>query len=170
MWKQLFKGSDAWQFDRIMENRRAIQVETGMIEGELLKAEGHIARLELILEALVRILEEHGLLDLELLARMVQQIDLEDGVEDGAIGPDRTADAPKCPHCGRPVNPRRTECIYCGGPLTPVAGGLDQDRNAPARMTTCRGCGKVISERDGFGSEYGLLCATCFYALQAKEP
>ena len=169
MWDHLFKGSDAWQTDQIEENRRAIQVETDVVEGELLQAKRQIARLELILEAVVRILEEHGLLDLELLARMVQQIDLEDGVEDGGIGPDRTANAPKCPHCGRPVNPRRTECIYCGGPLTPTAGDATQDKNSPARMTTCRHCGKVISERDGFVSEYGILCATCFYSLQAED-
>ena len=77
------------------------------------RAERRVDRAELIIEALSRILRERALVSEEALRELVVQIDLEDGVEDGRIGQDRSARAPKCSACGRPVNTRRTHCVYC---------------------------------------------------------
>jgi predicted amidophosphoribosyltransferase len=38
------------------------------------------------------------------------QIDLRDGVADGCM----SAQVSNCSDCGRPVNTKRSRCIYCG--------------------------------------------------------
>jgi hypothetical protein len=50
-----------------------------------------------------------GISENELLSR-VSEIDLRDGVADGRM----TAKVSNCSACGRPVNTKRSRCIYCG--------------------------------------------------------
>ena len=76
-----------------------------------------IARLDLTIEGIVRVLERRGQLTKQELRDIIVEIDLEDGREDGRIGPDRSAKAPKCDACGRPVNPKRDVCVYCNAEL-----------------------------------------------------
>lgn len=77
------------------------------------RTERRLDRTELLLEAVVRVVRDRNLVSEEAIRELIAQIDLEDGVEDGRIGQDRSARAPKCHSCGRPVNPRRTQCVYC---------------------------------------------------------
>lgn len=72
---------------------------------------------DLLIEALFRIVKDKGLVGDVDIRQTIAQIDLEDGVEDGKIGRDRTKRAPKCPTCQRPVNRKRTHCVYCNAAL-----------------------------------------------------
>ncbi len=112
-------------------------------------------RQELVLEALLQILQVRFGLSRDELAVMVQRVDLADGVEDGAIGPDRAQDAPSCPGCGRPVNPARDRCLYCDAPVDAAA------EEPLVRTTTCASCGAVVPEQDTYFSERGLVCMSC---------
>jgi len=77
-----------------------------------------IGRLQLVCEGLVNLLEQTSGFDRKDLLLMVQRLDLADGVEDNRIGPNRLEDAPRCDHCGRPLNLLREQCIYCFAPIT----------------------------------------------------
>lgn len=119
----------------------------------------------LLIEALLRILETRARLDRNEIELMMQKVDLEDGVEDGALGEDRSAAAPRCSACGKPVNPRRAACIYCRAPL-PLSPQKSAPAPAPARtMIKCANCGASIAESDAFYSELGKLCMHCFHQL-----
>lgn len=76
--------------------------------------ETRLEQQELLLEALVRGILDRGLMTREEIQDLVAQADLEDGVEDGRMGPSRIKKAPKCGTCERPVNPKREHCVYCG--------------------------------------------------------
>ncbi len=70
-----------------------------------------VDRLLLITEALWTLLkQQHGFTD-DNLTKVVNEIDLEDGVLDG-----KPAKAPPrpCPTCGKMVAAHHTLCIYCG--------------------------------------------------------
>lgn len=72
--------------------------------------ERHIGRLSLLNQALWELLRERlNLTDAELQAK-VNEIDLRDGVQDGAI----TSGPLQCPKCGRISNSRYAKCLYCG--------------------------------------------------------
>lgn len=129
--------------DQAAELRRALREERR-----------RVSRLELTLEALIEVLRERKALTRDEVAVMVQQIDLADGVEDGRIGPDRVAAAPKCHVCGRPVNPRRDRCLYCGEPI-------QLGHTPPVRTARCARCGTEVPEIDTYFSEFGLICGAC---------
>lgn len=129
--------------DELVELRRAVADQRGQI-----------ARLELALEALLEVLRERKALTRDEVAVMIQQIDLADGVEDGRIGPDRVAEAPKCHICGRPVNPRRKHCLYCREPIK-------SGEAPPPRVTHCALCGGEVPEINTYFSEHGLICGDC---------
>jgi hypothetical protein len=118
-----------------------------------------VARLELTVDALVEVLWSRGVATRDELAIAMQRIDLVDGVEDGRIGPDRSAQAPKCSHCGRPVNIKRSHCLFC-------TGKIDID-TAPSRSSTasretrCCECGTIVREDQVRFGARGLYCGQC---------
>ena len=80
-------------------------------QGRVRQLEESIDRLVLVNAALWSLVKDRtGLTDAQLTAR-VRDIDLRDGVEDGKITPN----VQNCQKCGRSMNPRHRQCIYCGG-------------------------------------------------------
>ena len=74
-----------------------------------LETENH--RLLLIVRALWEIVQaQHGL-DNDVLAKKIQEIDLRDGVLDGRYV---KAEVRKCSACGRVMNRKHRQCLYCG--------------------------------------------------------
>jgi len=72
--------------------------------------EHQVRRLALMDQALWELLRDRlGLTDADL-EKIVREIDLRDGVEDGAI----THTPLRCPQCGRISNSRHWKCLYCG--------------------------------------------------------
>jgi hypothetical protein len=116
-----------------------------------------VAKLELTVEALIRLLEHQCKLSRNELALVIQRLDLADGVEDGMMGPDMSAKAPKCSGCGRPVNPRRESCIYCDAPVA-----AQKAQQPPPRQVQCIGCGSAVSEIDTYITERGVVCPSCY--------
>ena len=129
---------------------------------------GKVARLELTVEALLEILWVRGLVTREEVSLAIQRIDLADGVEDGRVGPDRSAAAPRCPHCGRPINPLRSHCVFCAGKLEPTATrvGLPpkvaRPKASAPRQNRCSECGKVLTDDETHFRARGLYCESCF--------
>ena len=120
------------------------------------KLQQRIARLELTVAALISVLElRHGLQpdELDLIAA---RLDLADGVEDGLIGPDRSAQAPKCAGCGRPISKKRSECVFCGHAIEP------DPPPPPPRLVSCARCGRQIREAQSLISEFGVVCPGCY--------
>jgi hypothetical protein len=75
-----------------------------------------IERLLMITEALWMLLQRaHGYKD-EDLAKLVNEIDLRDGVVDGRVTKKTVLE---CPKCHRAVSARQYKCIYCGQELHP---------------------------------------------------
>ncbi len=91
------------------------------VSSDLIALRLRVDRAELAAEAMFRLLQEKGMLTADELRTYIARIDLEDGREDGVMGEDKSAEAPKCPSCARPANfRRRTHCVYCGGALKPA--------------------------------------------------
>ncbi len=103
--------------DQLTASASSAAASNASTQREVGNVRQEIARLDLTIEALVRILEARGQLTRQELRDMIVAIDLEDGKEDGRMGPDRTRKAPKCTSCGRPVNPKREACVFCNTPL-----------------------------------------------------
>jgi hypothetical protein len=159
-WQYLF-DSEAQQRSDIESLKRSAHIASDTIDDAITRAmEAHqrIARLELTVEALIRLLELRGGLARQELALMIQQIDLADGVEDGRIGPDRTASARRCEQCARPLNPKRSSCIYCGAAISAAPAKPPE----PPRMTECRRCTKSIEEVQAYITMRGLWCPECY--------
>ncbi|MCR9163740.1 MAG: hypothetical protein ACE37F_16535 [Nannocystaceae bacterium] len=116
-----------------------------------------VDRLELLCKALTELIMSKGLATRDELSVVSQQLDLADGVEDGKISARVRKAAPRCPSCGRFVNPRRDNCVYCHAT---VAQGLP-DR-PPERTVSCGGCGKDVPESGSFYTASGLRCDACF--------
>ena len=76
--------------------------------------EQDIERLLMVTEALWRIVKQkHGMADRDL-ERLVEAIDLEDGVRDGKV---RRVQADSCDNCQKTITRHRTSCLYCGEPI-----------------------------------------------------
>jgi len=90
---------------------------TSSLERRVGKLTERLGRLELTVEGVYRALESKGHITTEEFRDLLVQIDLEDGREDGRIGVDRSAKAPSCPACSRPINPKRTHCVFCHAEL-----------------------------------------------------
>jgi hypothetical protein len=127
---------------------------------ELTRAKQRVAKLELLQEGLIAYLQVKGVLSREELAVMVQRVDLADGYEDGRIGPNRSAKAPKCPFCDRPFNDKRQACIYCGKEVTPEDLKL-MGKKEP-RTIICALCYRKFPETQAHFTVKGLVCETCF--------
>ena len=89
---------------------------------------------------------------------MMVRLDLADGREDGRIRPQVARGVPRCNACDNPVNPKRSECVYCG---TAITAETLKAPPRPRREMSCELCQVTFEEREGFFSEYGLVCAPC---------
>lgn len=90
---------------------------TGSLERRVGQLADRLGRLELTVQGVYRVLEEQGSITNEQFRELLVQVDLEDGREDGRVGPDRSERAPKCPSCARPISRKRTSCVFCGAEL-----------------------------------------------------
>jgi hypothetical protein len=126
----------------------------GQARSQLRHLEGRLERTELLLAGLVGWLELEQGLTRDALALLVQRADLGDGVEDGRIGPSRSAEAPRCAGCGRPRSPTRLQCVFCGAAA--LTGG-----EAPARRVPCVRCGEAVEEHQTWFTAAGLVCGAC---------
>ncbi len=123
--------------------------------------ERRVDRLELICGALLDILHKRELATPDELAVVIAQIDLRDGVEDGALRDTARRSAPLCTTCQRPINPARPACVYCDAPIAPAPGAPKAAR--PPRMVTCTKCQKIVDERETYFTGAGLRCEACFH-------
>ncbi len=76
---------------------------------ELLEVHDRVDRLILVVDAMWSLLEESGLTDEQLKAR-IQEIDAADGAVDGK----RTAQVAQCSGCGAKVASGLSSCQFCG--------------------------------------------------------
>ena len=127
LWKYLFDNE--WRQREDIELLRVStatsQTEASRTAKKLDQLQRRVDRTELLLESLYRLVSEKNLVTVDEFRLMVARVDLEDGIEDGRIGPDRNRRAPKCPECNRAVNRKRTHCVFCGAevkPKKPTAG------------------------------------------------
>lgn len=163
LWDYLF-DSEYKQRDDIGSLQGQVQTSDEWIttlRSQLQAAQERADRLELVIEALVQLLEAKGSLGREELEIMVQRVDLADGVEDGRIGPDRTAAASKCPLCGRPLNPERGTCVYCGQDVTAEDLALMGAPSSKLRHTRCVRCYQKVLQQETYFSPEGMVCAAC---------
>lgn len=164
VWDYLFDNEYSQRSD-INELKMAVAAAGDSAEAvprlrqELGEAKQRIGQMELALEALIRLLEVRSGIGREEVSLMVQRIDLADGVEDGQMGPDRLTEAPACPSCGRPINPKRATCLYCDADVTQA---IQANRAPPPRLVQCVRCTAQVPERETFFSEHGVVCPKCF--------
>lgn len=159
VWEYLFDNEHKQRDDINLALAEADITQSNMASfaQNLAESQSRVAKLELTLEALIRLLEHQRKLSREDLAVMVQRLDLADGVEDGMMGPDRSAKAPKCSSCGRPVNQRRSTCIYCSAPVV-----AEKEQRPAPRMIQCARCNTSVPEVDTYITERGAVCPTCY--------
>jgi hypothetical protein len=121
LWKYLFDTE--WRQREDIELLRASsgtsQTDAQKSAKKLDHLQRRVDRAELLLESLYRLVSEKNLVTADEFRLMVARVDLEDGIEDGRIGPDRNRRAPKCPECKRAVNRKRTHCVFCGAEVKP---------------------------------------------------
>ncbi|MFK8003343.1 MAG: hypothetical protein AB8H86_27480 [Polyangiales bacterium] len=137
-----------------------------LLAQRLQKAERQIDQLVLGCAALAKLLEMKGVVPEEALTTMMQQLDLLDGYEDGAMGEHTSVSAPRCEGCNHFINPRRTECIYCSRSLTAAApeGGAYRGgpTSKPVPTVTCTQCSTVTPQPDTvFNGNGELVCRSC---------
>jgi hypothetical protein len=119
LWDYLF-DSEYKQRDDINSLRAAAGAVAGTASSTSRKVDAlrqRIDRQELLLETMYRALIGRNVVTEEEFKDLVAQVDLEDGFEDGKIGADRVARAPKCPNCEKPVSRKRPHCVYCNAEL-----------------------------------------------------
>ncbi len=121
-----------------------------------------IDRLELLCKALTELIISKGIASQQELSVVAQQLDLEDGREDGKISSRAREEAPRCHDCGRYVNPKREHCVYCNAAINQETAAA----KPPARLVSCGGCNREVAESDTFYTERGLRCGPCFNASE----
>jgi hypothetical protein len=178
MWDLLFASQPVRRrdLDEFVSGAEQQAEQVASQQGAIARLQLRTARLELVVEALMWILESKLGVTRDEVALMVQRIDLSDGYEDGQLGPDKSEWAPKCPSCARPVNPAHHRCIYCdaviepvrsdGGPYRgtgPKAGPADV---TPAKKVTCTVCGEVVPEEHVEETAKGPVCARCAWKVE----
>jgi hypothetical protein len=166
-WGALERERD--QDQRLNDASRANQDLSGRVTG----LSGEVERLNLVVEALTELMVTRlGVTRYEV-ELMVERVDLADGVVDGRVGPDRAAKAIKCPSCERPVNPKRSECIYCGqqydfedlearrrehAEQRRAAAEAERKERAANRKTFCSECTKVLKKEEVHFGPRGVYC------------
>lgn len=119
-----------------------------------------VDRLELVCEALLHVVLKRGLCQRDELAVLMAQIDLRDGVEDGALRGDAPrSGAPLCRTCELPLNPARDACIYCDAPIVKDVAAPPPKRHV--RMVTCARCKGEVEEHRTYFTGSGLCCDRC---------
>jgi hypothetical protein len=87
-----------------------VRQQTQNVELYLRELRHDVGRLSLLNQALWELIRGRlNLTDADL-ERMVHEVDLRDGVEDGAM----THGPLQCPTCGRISNSKHWKCLYCG--------------------------------------------------------
>jgi hypothetical protein len=166
LWTFVFQDTGTGQAQQV---RADTQVDLHATHERIQALNQRIDRLELLSTALVEYLRVKIDLSEPELRQLVVRLDLADGREDGRIRPEVVAKCSRCAECGNPVNPKRTECVYCGAEIPEKAAASPP----PSRTVPCRLCETVFEERDGFFSEHGLVCPRCFQdpgtAIHARE-
>lgn len=98
---------------RLTRDVHSNQEKTLTVQRELEDLKRRVERQSLLNQALWEIVRERlGMTDSDLEQRATE-IDLRDGVQDGAI----TAVPVTCSACGRTSSSRKTHCMYCSHPL-----------------------------------------------------
>lgn len=95
---------------------------------EVRSVETHVAHLEIQVEKLILVnqalvellIAKLGMSEAEIIDKVIE-VDLRDGTQDGRMNGAPT----KCTECGRPVNPNKKRCLYCGH-QTPPSSILDR--------------------------------------------
>jgi hypothetical protein len=88
----------------------AVQQQNLALGTSVRELEHQVRRLALMNQALWELIRNRlGLTDGDL-EKIVREVDLRDGVEDGAV----TNTPLRCPQCGRISNSRHWKCLYCG--------------------------------------------------------
>lgn len=117
-----------------------------------------VERQELVLQTLLRWHIDRGDIDAATLGVLIARADLADGFEDGGLGPDRSMAAPSCTGCGRPVNPKRAQCVFCSAPVT-----VREEAPRPAaRTVSCGSCSQLVPENSTYYGDDGLICEPCY--------
>jgi hypothetical protein len=98
--------------DAALTRSAATAMRASTPESKVLDLHDRVDRLVLIVEAMWSLLEETGLTEEQLLAK-ISELDTADGVADGRI----TRAPTTCPACGSASPAGRTTCQVCGGPL-----------------------------------------------------
>jgi len=162
-------------FDNDQKQRNDIRTLTDAVANsssrrEVKELQAQVNQLQLLCNALAKMLEMKGVATEEELAVLVQQIDLLDGLADGQQSEQVWSEAPRCAHCNHFVNPQRDACVYCGRAIHtagsgdgPYRGGAPSDPQVAARSATCAQCKKVVPQNQTSFTEDGeLWCSTCF--------
>ncbi|MFP6762938.1 MAG: hypothetical protein VB858_04950 [Planctomycetaceae bacterium] len=76
--------------------------------------QSEIGRLNLVVEALVRLVLNKGLADSTELADLLSEIDLENGTADGQLNTTHSAVPEWCKKCEARIPPGWTSCSFCG--------------------------------------------------------
>ncbi len=126
--------------------------------------ESEVGRLNLVVEALVRLVVRKGLAKPAELAELLAQIDREDGVEDGQFKTHRSTVPEWCEECEARIAPGWTSCAFCGAsygedvvqiaeldgsgnptlPPTYPEWCPDCDARVPSGNPSCRFCGAKL--------------------------
>ncbi len=121
-----------------------------------------LGRLELLCETLMEVIVVKNLASEAEISVLMQQIDLEDGVEDGAHHAEVRGAAPRCRQCDKFINPARSNCVYCDAPIK----GAAIKRRPPPKLVHCVGCAQSVPESSTYFTANGLRCESCFAAMQ----
>jgi hypothetical protein len=126
LWKYIFDSNltqraDLERLDAQAEHLQAsldrARSRTRSAESEIRDLRRETARLTLVVEALTRLLEERNLCTRKELARRIQEVDLEDGKEDGRFDPPAIQgpmDLRQCLGCAQKTPAWKQACQYCG--------------------------------------------------------
>ncbi len=98
---------------QLKQNLQVNREQTQSLQSEVSELKRRVAKMALLNQAMWELLRERiGLSDADL-ERKATEIDLRDGVQDGAITPVPV----KCSACGRTSSSRNERCMYCGQAL-----------------------------------------------------
>lgn len=161
-------------FDNDRKQRADIRALTAEIASsstprEVKELRVQVNQLQMVCNALAKMLEMKGVATEEELAVLVQQIDLLDGREDGQASDRTMSQAPRCAHCNHFVNPARDACVYCGRAIHAAdsgdgayRGGAPSAAKVAARLATCAKCSSRVPQNETTFTEDGeLWCSAC---------
>jgi len=136
-------------------------------ERRLQKLENEVARLNLVVESLVRLVINKELTKPDELTSLLRQIDLEDGVKDGQLQKSGAAVPDWCTSCEAKIPHGKTNCVFCGESfddevdriLNVIDKDLDNGSTFPQQCPSCEA--RVKSDRDYCtfcGEDFAVYC------------